>query len=406
MLFWILCGALVAVVALAFGLSLFRAGGAGGSAAEYDLKVYRDQLAEVDRDLARGVIGAEDAERLRTEIARRILEADRTARGEAGAAAQPRGLSLGAAALMALVLAGSVWVYARVGAPGYPDLPIAGRIAAAEERRASREPQEVAEASAAERLPAPPEADPRWLDLMEKLRAAVAQRPNDVEGLALLARNEAALGNYGAAKDAQRRLVALKGEAATAEDFAALADVMILAAGGEVSPEAEAVLTEALVRDPQNGIARYYSGLMLAQTGRPDLAFRLWRSLLESSPPGAPWVGPIRAQIEALAQDAGVNYTLPAALTGPSAADIEAAGEMTPEQRETMIRGMVEGLGERLATEGGTAEDWARMIGALGVLGERDRAAAIWAEAQGIFAARPEDLARVRAAAEAAGVAE
>ena len=59
---------------------------------------------------------------------------------------------------------------------------------------------------------------------------------------------------------AQRTVIALKGEAATGEDHAALAEVMILAAGGYVSPEAEAELTAALQRDPLNGTATYYAG--------------------------------------------------------------------------------------------------------------------------------------------------
>ncbi|MBD3764142.1 MAG: c-type cytochrome biogenesis protein CcmI, partial [Rhodobacterales bacterium] len=80
--------------------------------------------------------------------------------------------------------------------------------------------------------------------------------------------------------------------------------------------------------------------------------------------------------------------------------------DMTEEERQAMIRSMVDGLAERLATEGGGAQDWARLIGALGVLGDTDRARTIWAEAQGVFADRPEDLAAVRAAARQAGVAE
>ena len=70
-----------------------------------------------------------------------------------------------------------------------------------------------------------------------------------------------------------------------------------------------------------------------------------------------------------------------------------------------MIRGMVEGLSARLANDGGTSAEWAQLIGALGVLGDTDRARAIYGEAQVVFGARPEDLAIVRAAAERAGVA-
>ena len=202
----------------------------------------------------------------------------------------------------------------------------------------------------------------------------------------------------------------MKGEAASAEDYATHADLMILAADGFVSPEAEAAINRALALEPRNGPARYYTGLMYAQSGRPDLAFRVWRPLLAESRPDAPWVPPINAQIEQVAQAAGIRYTPPVANfapeRGPSAEDMEAAAEMTPEERQEMIRGMVDGLGERLADEGGPPEDWARLINALGVLGERDRAGAIWTEAQTTFAGDAQGLATIRAAAQRAGVAQ
>ena len=188
-----------------------------------------------------------------------------------------------------------------------------------------------------------------------------------------------------------------------------LADSYILAAGGYVSPEAEAALASALERDPKNGTARFYMGLMWAQTGRPDLAFRFWRALLEEGPEEAPWIPPIRAQIGMLAAAAGVDYApppAPGAAPGPDAADVAAAAEMSDEDRQGMIRSMVDRLSDRLATEGGPPEDWARLISSLGVLGDTERAAAIWAEAQTVFAGREADLATIRAAAEQAGVAE
>ena len=117
----------------------------------------------------------------------------------------------------------------------------------------------------------------------------------------LLARNEAALGNFKAAYEAQQAVLSIKGAEATASDYADYADMMILAAGGYVSPEAENALRGALARDASNGTARYYMGLMAAQTGRPDQAFRVWDALLKEGPSDAPWIAPIRSQIEEMA---------------------------------------------------------------------------------------------------------
>ena len=182
------------------------------------------------------------------------------------------------------------------------------------------------------------------------------------------------------------------------EERVTLLDLMVFAAGGFVSPEAEAVLSGILRDAPENETARYYAGLLFAQTGRPDRAFPIWRRLLETSTPDAPWVPVIRAEIEGIAAAAGIDYT-PPETRGPSAADVAAAQDMTAEERQEMIRGMVEGLADRLATDGGPPEDWARLIGALGVLGDTERARAVADEALEVFADSPEALAAIEAAA-------
>lgn len=404
--FWVVTGLLALAMAGVLMLALLRGRRATGPAEAFDMQVYRDQLAEVDRDRARGVISQEDAERLRTEISRRILAADAKAQAGAGKSGQPRAPALAAAGLIAvLVIGGGYGLYAVLGAPGYGDLGLQARIAAAEAARSDRPGQQEAEAQ--QPVTQNPDIPEEYRSLVTRLRAAVAERPDDLQGLALLARSEAALGNYTAAYRAQQRIVELRGEDATARDYADLADMMVLAAGGYVSPEAEEALQEALARDPENGVARYYAGLMLAQTGRPDRAFRIWDRLLRESPQGAPWLPPIRAQIEDLAWRAGINdYRPPAAPAprGPSAEDIEAAGEMSAEDRRQMIRGMVNQLSDRLATEGGPPEDWARLISSLMVLGEEAQAIAIWNNAQEVFADAPEALDTVRAAARQAGL--
>jgi cytochrome c-type biogenesis protein CcmH len=59
---------------------------------------------------------------------------------------------------------------------------------------------------------------------------------------------------------------------------------------------------------------------------------------------------------------------------------------------------MVSGLAERLSTEGGPPEDWARLIGAFVVLGRVEDAQAIYDEALDVFAGQPEALAVLRPA--------
>ncbi len=395
--FWAASAGLFAAVA-AILLAALRRNRSLADATTVDLKVYKDQLAEVDRDVARGTLSTEEAQRLRSEVGRRILETDRAAGEAATSRATPVLLP---AASIVIALGGGIAAYAYLGAPGYPDLPLQERIAAADARMETRPPQAEAVAAAPKPV-APTDLDPEFLDLMDKLRAAVAERPDDQRGLELLARNEAALGNYAASEAALRQLIAAKGDAATGDDYAALAEIMVSAAGGYVSPETEAELVEALRRDAQNPIARFYSGLLFAQAGRYDRTFDLWQPLLEEGPDDAPWVLRIREEIEDVAYLAGVNYTLPE--RGPSAGDMAAAADMAPEDRQAMIEGMVAQLSERLATDGGSVEDWNRLIRSLVVLERRDEAQAIYDEAKVRFVSRDAELSFLRLAAVESGL--
>ncbi len=408
--FWIIVAGLAIGVGAVLALALIRGRVGDAPPAAYDLQVYSDQLKEIERDTARGVIAAEDAERLRAEISRKVLAADAQLRQGGESGGQPRGAGLVMAGVIVAVIAGGgVVIYDRVGAPGYQDLPMAARIAASEAARAARLDQAAAEERFGPGETGVPEGTSEdYLRLIEQLRKTVAERPEDQQGLRFLVRSEAALGNLVAARKAQAQLIAVKGAEATAADHAMLADLMINASGGDVSSEAEAALRTALERDAREPLSRFYLGLYMMQVDRPDAAFRLWEALLEESTPEAPWVPTIRAQIEDVAARAGVRYSLPPepGMRGPSAADVAAAEDMDPEAQQEMIRGMVAGLAERLATQGGTEQDWARLINAYGVLGEQDRAQEIWAEAQVVFAAEPERLEVVRAAAARAGVAE
>lgn len=400
--FWIVAGATSVFVALAIWAVFLRPRGGDTPAAAYDLRVYRDQLKELDRDMARGVLSEAEAARAKAEVARRVLEADRAlqAAGSQTESGGPRGKLVLALGLVAMV-AGSFGIYWQVGAPGYPDLPLALRVELVEQARAERPSQSEVEAEIGVRPTV--DVDPEREALVAQLRTVMEQRPDDPEGMSLLAQNEAALGNFRAARLAQERLIGLLGADVRAQHHVDHAEMMVLAAGGYVSPEAESALAMALDMSSGNGTAHYYVGLMYAQQGRADLAYPIWRNLLADSPHDAPWLEPIRLQIEDVAYLAGDNVSLadlpqPRAPRGPSLEQIEAAEDMAPEDRQAMVEGMVGGLAARLASEGGPPEDWAQLIRAFGVLGETDRAQAILDQARVVFAERPDALALVEAA--------
>lgn len=405
-MFWIICAATVLVVGLAIAAPLLRGGRhAAEPTAAFDLRVYRDQLQEVDRDLERGVIAPEDADRLRAEIGRKVLDADRRL-SQATVSGAGGGGGVLAIGLLAVILAGAVALYLREGAPDQDDLPIARRIAQAQAAYDTRPSQAEAEARATPR-PSVENVPEDFLILIERLREAVARNPDDPQGLALLAANEMRLGNVAAARDAQRRLVDLRGDGASSDDLVRLSALMIETAGGLITPEAEAVLARALAADPVHPQGRYLLGLLQLQNDRPDRAFPIWRSLLEEGPADAPWMAPIGAAIRDLAWLAGQpDYVPPAAPPGPDADALAAAEDMTPEERRQMVAGMVAQLESRLASQGGTPAEWAQLISSLVVIGNVDHAGAIWSEAQTRFAGQPEALDIVRQAAVASGLAE
>jgi len=373
--------------------------------ANSDIAVYKDQLSEVERDLARGILTEADAEAVRVEVSRRLLEADNRSSDREFDQKGQSGVGIVIVALV--VVGGGLGTYAWLGAPGYGDMPMQTRLATLEAARATRPGQGAAEAEVRDQLPRPEAPDPAFLTLMEQLRSAVAERPNDIQGLTFLAQYEARVGNFAEARAAQEQLVAVKSDTATIADRLTLIDIMVFSTGGYVSPEAEAVLRNVLGEAPESGAARYYLGLVEAQAGRADRAFPIWAQLLEDSPPSAPWVPVVRAEILDVAFAAGVmNYKIPVIPGQPalSQKDINAANDMTPQERAEMIQSMVGRLSDRLATEGGPPEDWARLISTLGVLGDSGRARDIAEEASTVFAGNTAALELITRARVQAGI--
>lgn len=391
----------LALVAAGIVFAPLIAGRAGGALrASYDMQVYRDQLREIEADAARGVLTAAEAEATRVEVARRLLAAADAEAREAPTDAAPRGVNRAVGiALAVLVVGGTAGLYALVGGPGRPDQPLVARLASLDAARAGRPGQAAVEAIVAETgAVAPREIPEGELAIVDQLETLLLSRPDDLEGHRLLARSEASFGRWARARAAQERVIAILGDGAEAQDRVDLAELMILAANGYVSPEAEAMLGAALQTAPEHPVARYYSGLALLQGGRPDMTLDLWARLLAEGPQDAPWVLQIASQIDAVAAMAG--RPPPVEPLPGSAPNLG-----SPEQA-AMIEGMVAGLSERLATEGGPPEDWAQLIRSLGVLGRGAEAEAIWAEARQVFAADPQVVEMLRATARDAGLSQ
>ena len=372
-----------------------------------DLNFYKSQLSEVEKDIAKATIAPEEAEQIKVEISRRILKNKNQSLLKFSSQSTNSRLKF-TIILGVFTIFLSLGLYSSLGNLGYFDFPQKNRIESAKLLKETRPSQQEAwDAISDAKTINTPEGE--MGEIITKLRKISQERPNDITGLRYLMRTEASLNNFENAAIAQMSLVKQLGEQVSTEDLYQLAELMVISLNGYVSPEAEALFRKVLSEDNDNGGALYYLGLMYANLDRPDLAFEIWRKLLKKGPDSALWVPLIREQIMEVAWRAGKNrYELPPktkiAPTGPTQADIEASDEMTSEERQEMISNMVEGLANRLASEGGTSEEWARLIKALSVLGDSGRAKKIWAEALVIYNNSPADLRVINDIAKEIGI--
>lgn len=364
-----------------------------------ELRIYRDQLNELENDLERGLLTQSEAEASRLEVKRRLLRAaDKTsAAPRMGAPSR-----ISAALLLAITAAGSYALYMYLGAPGLPDQPRADRLAAATQAMQNRPDQLTAEAQFGT---APSEIPEDHSALLDQLWEVLQSNRGNEQGFRLYIVQNLRIERYAEAYRAQQLFIEKQGDAATGANFTDLSEYMIFAAGGFVSPEAEANLVEALKRDPADPRARYFSGLMALQNGRPDFTFTLWQALENEGHRDSYWMQDVSARLPIVADLAGARYE-PPEFRGPSQGDIADAQDMNPEDRQEMIQGMVASLAERLTQDGGSVAEWARLIRAYGVLGQVGNAASAWENAQEAYADDPLALRALREAARDAEVSQ
>jgi cytochrome c-type biogenesis protein CcmH len=380
---WAVFAVLTALSALAVLVPMARAGrrrDADASTAAPDAAIYADQLAELERDVARGAVGGREAEAARAEIGRRLIRAAQ--RREA--VAPPKRWRVMVAAGLAIVglplLA--VTLYGGFGAPTLPDLPLASR---------QSEPMDGQNLEA----------------LVARVESHLAQNPDDGQGWAVLAPVYLRAGRYGDAAAAFQNAIRTNG--ASAELEAGLGEALTGDAGGVITADARAAFERAQALDPAAIRPRFFLALALGQDGRTADAEAAWRAIIDSASGEEPWLPVARAQLAALtgteAAPAAEAAAPAATAPGPDAGDVEAAAEMTPEERAAMIGNMVEGLSARLASEGGSVDDWLRLMRSYVVLGRTDDARETLAAAK---AAHPDaaDVQRLDTAAAGLGLTE
>jgi cytochrome c-type biogenesis protein CcmH len=325
----------------------------GGS----DIAVYRDQLEEIDRDRAAGLIGATEAEAAKVEVSRRLLAAaDAATAAEKSASGETSILRQRVTALagIALLPVGAIALYLTLGSPDMPGMPLAGRQAAETEANRSLE------------------------SLIAKVEAHVNANPNDGRAWEVLAPVYMRTGRYDDAVVALRNSLRLNGSNAARE--ADLGEALVAAANGVVTAEAKGQFERALALDKQDVMARFYMGMAADQDGRRAEAESIWRDIIAQAPPGAAYLEMIRHTLERKA---------PATASSPPAAAASAAAAEPPQHD---VNAMVARLADRLKNNGSDPEGWAQLVRSYRALGQNDKAQAADADARRALAGDPDKL--------------
>lgn len=354
--------------------------------------VYRDQLSEIDAEVGRGLIGEEEAQAARREIARRLIASDikvSAPAGSSGDAVPPPihsptvSARRFAAAVGVLVPFVALAAYLQTGNPGIPAQPIAARrLAPADNAELHR--------------------------LINAVEARLKDNPTDGRGWDAIAPVYLRLARYAEAAHAYASANRLLGE--SPQRLAGLAEALVLGGEGRVSTEARDVLSKLVALDPTHLQARFWLAFAREQEGQTDAAAADYAKLLADAPADVSWRPMVEERLRAVkaapapSSKSAVRPDADKAVPGPTAADVTAAERLSPGERQAMIDSMVSGLAARLEKDGRDLAGWQRLIRALIVLGRTDEARAALGRARQSLADEPQALAALAELAKSLGL--
>jgi cytochrome c-type biogenesis protein CcmH len=422
MTLWLILTILTAGAALIVAAPfLFRNANAGDTASSID--VYKDQLAEVERDKAQGLIEEAEAASARLEIERRILSAGK-AENEPAERIAPNWQYHMVTGVAAIVVLGSVGLYASLGRPELAGVsPQAQQAAVA----ATTEPQgQVTQAADGQQAGGDVNA------MVKRLEQRLEANPKDADSWRVLGWSYDNTGRYKEAVTAYGRAVELQKDNALLR--ALYGEAQVKAADGMVTVAALATFEEVLAINPNDERARFFKGVAKEQKGNNQGAIDDWLELYKIAPAGAEWAEDLRTRIVETAQKANIDVSAklaeakpaPAAgaqassapahpgaagapahpgAAGPSASDIENAKQMSAEDRQAMVSNMVDRLAGRLETSPKDPDGWIMLIRSRVAMKDTDKARAALEKAKTVFADEPETQKRIVQAAQAMGIA-
>lgn len=266
---------------------------------EVNLAVLRDQLSELDSDLAAGTIDATGYQSAKQELQRRVAEDVRpgvaTVLGTTGAGMTAVLIGLGVPLL-------AVSLYLVLGAPAGLD---PAKVAAA--------PNDQAHAVTEDQI----------VEMISALSKRLQSNPDDADGWHMLARSNSALGRFGEAATAYAQLVKLV--PGNAELLADYADTLAMSLNRSLLGEPEKIINLALSADPKNVKALALSGSAAFERRDYQDAVTQWTKILSIAPPESEIGRSIVSSIGEAQKMAGQSVTMPqAAVATAKAAPVEA----------------------------------------------------------------------------------
>jgi len=364
---WLVLGAMASITALLFLSGLYRTGEVLNRK-DGALVILKDQLSEIDIDQERNLISVTEGDAARVEIKRRILAAGRLATRESSRASGRSTIFASAIATPLVAFA----LYSQIGSPQIASQPLASRGAETEEAA-------------------------NLAELTQKLKARLQadESGGPSEGWRLLGQTYMRMGRYDAAVDAFEH-VAVRDDAGIAT-LLQFAEALIAAENGVVTPLAESVIERASEMDPDDPGPIFYRARILEQEGVPDEARALLIERLKRADRAYPWMELFLSVANRLWEQVGENPVTQADFIpdsrdarGPRAVDIEAAQDMSVEERSAFVRSMVDRLAARLLDDPDNLEGWLRLAEAYSVLGDFDAAQNAAGKARSLAESLPE----------------
>jgi cytochrome c-type biogenesis protein CcmH len=321
-IFWILAAGLMLLAVLFVAAPLLGSRRAAATDADIDqdrvnLDLFKQQLAELDADLAAGKLERTQYESARRDLERELLR-DTASLGpndpKPGADVKLPGPLLTAAALVFAIPAMAMLLYWGLGASHLiPQLELAGAGGGQQHAGAAGMPS---------------------LDiLVQRLEERLAERPDDGEGWTMLGRTYFAMRRTEDAEQAFARAHEL-----LPDDVAVtLAYAESIAANQQSSLEGKPaeLISAALAADPENATARWLAGMVAFERGQYQAAATAWKRVLAQVDPASEDAAELKQLIDQAEQRAGVPLEMRLAANanaGAAKAPAEAA-EPAPADR-------------------------------------------------------------------------